>query len=268
MNSQKNTVYLSISSFNIAISFEKTKDLRSEVASRRLKQTVKKLYKKYIIKKSATVDFSVDIKNISNNAPLLKKGSLVYGFFFKKESEKRYSCASGITIFQFSLVLRRAILTLLQSSPGFMIHSSSAEIDGKAFVFVGKSGAGKTTTMRLLSRKFKPLGDDSSVIKKENGKFYSYQSPLFENDWPIERSGKRYKFGKVIFLKKSKEFKLEKIKNKASILERLTKQLVCEEEKLQLYLPHLFDFTNNFDDFYILHFDKKPGKLISLLENS
>lgn len=263
-----NSIFLSISGFNIAISFKDSEDAQSKIANSRLRKNILDLYRGYLTKKGSHTDFLINIENNTQIPPLLKKGDTVYGFFFKKESNEKYSCATGLTIFQFSSILRSAILLLLQKHPGFMIHSSSAKVGTKAYVFVGKSGAGKTTTMRLLSKKFRPLGDDSSIIKKEGARFYSYQTPLFENIWKIERGGKRYDLGKIIFLKKSKEFKLEKIKNKSAILEKLTRQIVCEEEKLNIYLPHLFDFVKNFDGFYTLHFDKKPKQLIELLGKS
>lgn len=268
MDDPKSTIYLSISGFDIAISFEKSEEYLAKIAARRLKSSIKNLYKGYISKKKLKTDFEIRLVGTTIGPPLLKKDSMVYGLFFKKESEKKYVCTTGITIYQFGVVLRNAILTLLQDKSGFMIHSSSVEIGKQAYVFVGKSGAGKTTTMRLLSTKFKPLGDDSSIIKKEDGAYFSYQTPLIENYWPIERSGKKYSLGKIIFLKKSKAFRLEKMKGKTKILQLLTKQMVCEQDKLKLYLPSLFDFTNNFDQFYTMHFDKKPSKLIKLLENS
>lgn len=41
------------------------------------------------------------------------------------------------------------IVTAVPSSGGFYLHSSAVELDGRAYLFSGKSGVGKSTHTRL-----------------------------------------------------------------------------------------------------------------------
>ncbi len=61
-----------------------------------------------------------------------------------------------------------------------MIHSSVAVLNGKAYLFLGKSGTGKSTHCRLWLKNFKNadiLNDDNPVLKFENGETVVYGSP-------------------------------------------------------------------------------------------
>lgn len=61
-----------------------------------------------------------------------------------------------------------------------MIHASVAVLDGKAYLFLGKSGTGKSTHCRLWLKNFKNadiLNDDNPVLKFENGETVVYGSP-------------------------------------------------------------------------------------------
>jgi radical SAM protein with 4Fe4S-binding SPASM domain len=50
-----------------------------------------------------------------------------------------------------------------------MMHSSGVLLDGKGIVFVGHSGAGKSTITRMVKEKATVLCDDRNIIRKQNG---------------------------------------------------------------------------------------------------
>lgn len=61
-----------------------------------------------------------------------------------------------------------------------LIHSSSVVVDGKAYLFLGESGTGKSTHSRLWLKAIpgtEPLNDDSPVIRTGNGVAMAYGSP-------------------------------------------------------------------------------------------
>jgi hypothetical protein len=61
---------------------------------------------------------------------------------------------------------------------GFLVHACGAVIDGKAFVFAGHSGAGKTTLARMLAAEgVEVLSDERIAIRKIGGTLKAYGTP-------------------------------------------------------------------------------------------
>lgn len=79
---------------------------------------------------------------------------------------------------------------LLADNKGFILRSSAANFNEKAYLFLGKSGAGKFTIMKLLNGKYSALADDDVIVKKESYNYYLYQSPFLEKEWWIKKGGK------------------------------------------------------------------------------
>jgi hypothetical protein len=262
------TLFLKISGFVLKITFETANDdLVAEIANKRIKKSIIQFYKAFItIDYHSRPDFHLILKRLPKSPLLIRKGKTVYGAFFEEVSENKFICLNSITIFQFSIILRQVLLRLFSTHSGILIHSSSSRSDNSAYIFVGKSGAGKTTTMRMLTNKYPPLGDDSSIIKKEGGNYYFYQTPFFEGLWPIKRNGRRYSLNKVLFLVKSNKFKLKKIIDKNEVFAKLSEQIVAEDKHLHHYFPFLKEFVENFNEFYYLYFAKNSTELIKLLK--
>lgn len=74
-------------------------------------------------------------------------------------------------------VLRILHTLLLAEQGGFLVHAASAIRNGKAFVFAGRSGAGKTTLSRLAPRDATLLTDEVSYVRKEKG-YVAYGTPF------------------------------------------------------------------------------------------
>jgi ABC-type cobalamin/Fe3+-siderophores transport system ATPase subunit len=55
-----------------------------------------------------------------------------------------------------------------------MLHSSAVVLDGKGFVFVGHSEAGKSTMIKMLTGKAKILCDDRNIIRNTAQGFRVY----------------------------------------------------------------------------------------------
>ena len=66
-------------------------------------------------------------------------------------------------------VLRIVHTLLLAEEGGFLLHGASAIRNGKAFLFSGVSGAGKTTISRLAPGDVTLLTDEISYIRKSSG---------------------------------------------------------------------------------------------------
>lgn len=66
-----------------------------------------------------------------------------------------------------------------------MIHASAVSINGRGWLFTGRSGRGKTTIARLFDSKgVEVVHDDRVILVKTNGKWHIYSTPVYSNDVP------------------------------------------------------------------------------------
>jgi len=75
-------------------------------------------------------------------------------------------------------VLRIVHSLLLAREGGMLMHASSAVRDGRAFVFMGVSGAGKTTISRLAPAGVHLLTDEMSYLRREADGYFAYGTPF------------------------------------------------------------------------------------------
>jgi hypothetical protein len=80
--------------------------------------------------------------------------------------------------YSIDTVLRIVHTLVLAREGGFLLHAASAVRKGKAFVFAGVSGAGKTTLSRLAPPDADVLTDEISYVRKEAGGYYAYGTPF------------------------------------------------------------------------------------------
>lgn len=75
-------------------------------------------------------------------------------------------------------VLRMLHSLVLASEGGFLLHASSAIRNGKAFLFSGVSGAGKTTIIRLAPDDSLLLTDEISYVRRTSSGFCAFGTPF------------------------------------------------------------------------------------------
>jgi len=75
-------------------------------------------------------------------------------------------------------VLRIVHTLLLSRARGFLLHASSVVRNGKAFLFTGPSGAGKTTIARLAPADAVVLTDEISYVRRVGGRYIAYGTPF------------------------------------------------------------------------------------------
>jgi hypothetical protein len=76
-------------------------------------------------------------------------------------------------------VLRIVHTLLLARKGGFLLHASSAIRNGRAFLFTGVSGAGKTTMARLAPPDAALLTDEISYVIPQNGSYHAVGTPFY-----------------------------------------------------------------------------------------
>jgi hypothetical protein len=80
--------------------------------------------------------------------------------------------------YSIDAVLRIVHTLVLAGEGGFLVHASSAIRNGRAFVFAGVSGAGKTTISRLAPPDANVLTDEISYLRRESDGYVAYGTPF------------------------------------------------------------------------------------------
>jgi hypothetical protein len=80
--------------------------------------------------------------------------------------------------FALDSLLRILLSWKLAGQNGFLLHAATVVRDGKAYVFTGRSGAGKST-VASLSPKGSVLTDEISLLRRENGEWRAYGTPFW-----------------------------------------------------------------------------------------
>jgi len=80
--------------------------------------------------------------------------------------------------YSIDAVLRIVHTLVLAKQGGFLLHSASAIRNGKAFLFAGVSGAGKTTISRLAPADATLLTDEISYVRKLDDGYVAYGTPF------------------------------------------------------------------------------------------
>jgi hypothetical protein len=75
-------------------------------------------------------------------------------------------------------VLRIVHTLVLAGEGGFLFHAASAVVDGRALVFAGVSGAGKTTISRLAPPRVTLLSDEISFVRRAADGYLAHGTPF------------------------------------------------------------------------------------------
>jgi hypothetical protein len=80
--------------------------------------------------------------------------------------------------YSIDCALRIVHTLILARQGGFLVHAASAIRGGKAFLFSGVSGAGKTTISRLAPPDATLLTDEISYVRREGNRYMAYGTPF------------------------------------------------------------------------------------------
>ena len=75
-------------------------------------------------------------------------------------------------------VLRILHSLILAARGGFLLHAASAVCEGRAYLFAGVSGAGKTTMTRLAPSDIRLLTDEISYVRPGGNGYSAYGTPF------------------------------------------------------------------------------------------
>jgi hypothetical protein len=125
-------------------------------------------------------------------------------------STARGRIAQTINPYSLDSVLRIVHTLLLARKGGFLVHASSAVRNGRAFLFSGVSGAGKTTMARLAPPDAALLTDEISYVIPKDGRYIAVGTPFFGE---LARAGEnlRAPIEALYLLAKGPENKIEPV---------------------------------------------------------
>jgi hypothetical protein len=112
--------------------------------------------------------------------------------------------------YSIDAVLRIVHTLVLAEEGGFLVHGASAIRNGKAFLFAGVSGAGKTTISRLAPAEATLLTDEISYVRKEGDGYVAYGTP-FAGELAKPGENVRAPVGALYLLAKGLENRIEPI---------------------------------------------------------
>ena len=126
-------------------------------------------------------------------------------------------------------LIRILLSVLLARQRGFLLHAATVLSDGRACVFTGKSGAGKST-VASLSPKASVLTDEISLLKFVDGGWHAFGTP-FWGEFRTEGANVQAPIGGLYFLVQASEDRLEKISALESIRAMLPNVLFFSRER-------------------------------------
>ena len=96
---------------------------------------------------------------------------------------------------------------------GLMLHSSAVELDGRAYLFSGPSGMGKSTHTRLWQQVFGDravvINDDKPALRRVDGRWYAYGTPWCGKDGI--NCNRKVPLAGICFLKQAPENRIRRL---------------------------------------------------------
>ncbi len=139
-----------------------------------------------------------------------KRWSLTRGDFLAEwEPElRRGRIRQSPNPYSIDSVLRIVHTLVLAREGGFLVHAASAVRNGKAFLFSGVSGAGKTTISRLAPPDAAVLTDEISYVRKSGEGYTAFGTPFAGE---LARAGKNISAPVAVlyFLRQGPENRIE-----------------------------------------------------------
>lgn len=115
------------------------------------------------------------------------------------------------------------MINLLCRGRGLLVHACGLSYKGKGILFIGSSGAGKSTIANLYKgrRRTTLLSDDRIIIRKKNAQFWIYGTP-WHGDAGVA-SPEKILLKKIFFLNHAKGNKMIRING----IDAVSKLLIC-----------------------------------------
>lgn len=117
-------------------------------------------------------------------------------------------------------LLRWIMPELLLEASSLLMHAASVVHNGRGYLFFGQSGAGKSTTIALLSQgneQIQILGDDASIMQMIEERAWLHSAPLGSGYSRLAPALTRVPLGGIYSLQQSKETQISPMNDAESL---------------------------------------------------
>jgi hypothetical protein len=128
-------------------------------------------------------------------------------------------------------VLRIVHSLILAERGGFLLHAASAICEGRAYLFSGVSGAGKTTMTRLAPADVTLLTDEVSYLRPNAGGYSAYGTP-FAGELARPGENRMAPVGAVFFLEQGPENRVDGLSPAEAVRRLMRNILFFAEDKI------------------------------------
>jgi MoaA/NifB/PqqE/SkfB family radical SAM enzyme len=140
----------------------------------------------------------------------------VYNDETRTQSWKDGGIAS-VTMFPTDQIMLSRVLA---DRDGCYLHSGGVVLNGKGYLFVGHSEAGKSTTMKLLDGVGEVLCDDRNIVRREPGGGFRVYGTWSHGEVPIVSAANAPLAG-ILFLRQSKQNRIDPLLDRAAVRREL-----------------------------------------------
>ncbi len=107
--------------------------------------------------------------------------------------------------------IKRIFGESISKKGGVVMHASGVVVNNKAVLIMGDSGSGKTTTLKKLMGRYRPIAEDEVVMVEKDGKVWAYPV-LFSNKLESSQMATEcVEVGAIITIKKGEEMNILKM---------------------------------------------------------
>lgn len=158
---------------------------------------------------------------------------------YKRENYSAEMDDNGVAYMESA---RQFSLSLLRFN-GMYLHASAVELDGRAYLFSGPCGMGKSTHARLWQQTFgaaaQVFNDDKPALRRIDGRWYAYGTPWCGKDGINQN--KKVPLAGICFLKQADRNAIRRLDNKEAAKNIISQTLrrFVKIENLDLMLSHV-----------------------------
>lgn len=142
----------------------------------KLALAAKKRYEAFFSEKSDALRIEVSSQATAESANAKFQCSLEQARVEASETGARFEGVANEYV--LDSLLRMFLSWELLARKGFLLHAATVLRNGRAYIFTGKSGAGKST-VASLSPQGSVLTDEISLLQRKNGSWFAHGTPFW-----------------------------------------------------------------------------------------
>ncbi len=134
-------------------------------------------------------------------------------------------------VYELDSLLRILLSQVLVEQSGFLLHAATVERDGRAYIFMGRSGAGKST-VASLSPAQNVFTDEISLVRYRGEEWQAHGTP-FWGEFRADGKNRSAALAGIYALVQAKQNRVEPLTRKRAIAELLGNAVFFSQERTQ-----------------------------------